>query len=667
MNSRPAASKFPTVTRKRRFQLIALLCVASIFALAIFTFVNKQRATELHRATRDSNAANPSAQNTQRRSSDGTKSTPQPLAQVPGSRPDWQSVDDPTQDGWTSEHRAQQAQDTLKHFLQSLLAQEATNRLMGSVAEDYTGTTWFVQDAAVQYDRDRLNVQRWTKPVDGELALVQGHEGFVKTYQDLQRDWAGAKSTNVAIKVIEVNAIDDLHFETLQRIELNGRLPDGLREQHFLWRTTWEESSRVGRSDTHNVRLTKVVLEDYESSRIDHAIFADATQRVILDLDAYSRQMMHGIDEWLDRSQDLRYFSPLGNPGLAVGDINGDGLEDLYVCQEHALPNRLYIQQPDGTAREASSDWQVDWIENSRSALLLDLDNDGDQDLVVAILGGVIVAENVGDQFAIRNVLATDDDTTSICAADYDLDGDLDLYVCVDYPNDYFAELRSFEANRREAHPDYSILGGAGNRVYHDSNEAGHNSLFRNDIKQGNWGFVDVTEAVGLSINNRRFSWAASWEDFDQDGDPDLYVANDFGQNNLYRNDAGRFTDVAATMNAGDRASGMSTDWGDYDRDGDLDLYIANMFSSAGSRVTGQAKFKDDATDQTRQRLRHFSRGNTLLVNDTPNSFSDVSVEAGVTVGRWAWSSVFSDINNDGWQDLLVANGYITAESTSDL
>ena len=102
-------------------------------------------------------------------------------------------------------------------------------------------------------------------------------------------------------------------------------------------------------------------------------------------------------------------------------------------------------------------------------------------------------------------------------------------------------------------------------------------------------------------------------------------------------------------------------------RDGWMDLYISNMFSAAGSRITHQQQFKADAPDVVKRRLQRFARGNTLLRNLGNNSFQDQSVAAGVTMGRWAWGSNFVDINNDGWQDLIVANGFITGAGTGDL
>ena len=178
--------------------------------------------------------------------------------------------------------------------------------------------------------------------------------------------------------------------------------------------------------------------------------------------------------------------------------------------------------------------------------------------------------------------------------------------------------------------------------------------------------FADVTAEVGLDANNRRHSLAAAWEDVDRDGDPDLYVANDYGQNCLYRNDGGRFTDVADASGVVDHGSGMSVSWGDYDRDGRSDLYVGNMFSNAGNRIARQARFMPDSDAAVRALNLRFAKGNTLFRN-VGDTFEETSPGAGVEMGRWAWSSLFADLDNDGWQDLFVANGYLTTPDTSDL
>ena len=147
---------------------------------------------------------------------------------------------------------------------------------------------------------------------------------------------------------------------------------------------------------------------------------------------------------------------------------------------------------------DVSKEWGVDWLHDSRCPLFFDWDNDGDQDLAVSVLGGVMLAENNGNQtFKLHNILSTSDDTQSMAAADYDQDGDIDLYVCV------------YRRDGKTSGEMTSLLPGeAENFVYHDANTGGPSALFSND---GNGGFTNVTESVGMGENNYRFSYAASW------------------------------------------------------------------------------------------------------------------------------------------------------------
>jgi FG-GAP-like repeat len=98
-----------------------------------------------------------------------------------------------------------------------------------------------------------------------------------------------------------------------------------------------------------------------------------------------------------------------------------------------------------------------------------------------------------------------------------------------------------------------------------------------------------------------------------------------------------------------------------------MDIYASNMFSSAGNRITFQRQFKADVPEAVRSQFQHIALGNTLFEASSGKSFKDVSIQAGVTLGRWAWCSKFVDFNNDGWDDILVANGFITTEDTGDL
>ena len=165
---------------------------------------------------------------------------------------------------------------------------------------------------------------------------------------------------------------------------------------------------------------------------------------------------------------------------------------------------------------------------------------------------------------------------------------------------------------------------------------------------------------------------AAAWEDLDSDGDSDLYVANDFGRNCWYRNEKGKFEDMASQAKIEDIASGMSVSFSDFDHNGRFDIYVSNMFSTAGQRTTAQNQYVKTFDNNDLSKLRRLARGNTLFrqrkANESdPVEFTDVSMQANVNMGRWAWGSIFADINNDSWDDLLVTNGFLTTSETGDM
>ncbi|MCH8922833.1 MAG: VCBS repeat-containing protein [Planctomycetes bacterium] len=577
----------------------------------------------------------------------------------------WDELDDPGGDGWQSEVFSARAGKQLKK-LGALLARadeiDAVS-LKPLVTVDFRCGPIFPTNLSTAFESKALRVQRATiDPAalsSRQFGPLQGADGLAAALTALGKPFHGASNVRVKFKLfrVETNARS---ATTRQYLSIFARTPGGMIEQNATWVARW----KLG-DDGAAPRLTWIGVEQFEQVSTNGSqgpFFVDCTESILAGNACYREQMLRGLNHWLGASQDRRFLFLLGNPGLAVGDVNGDGLDDLYVCQEAGLPNRLFIQNEDATARDTSEEAGVNWLENSRCALLVDLDNDGDQDLVVAIDGGVVLAANDGHgNFKLRTVLDTSDDVLSLCAADYNGDGRLDLYAGV-YHRD----------TSRDDSPGAAIPAAGGGVVYHDANSGGANSLFRNDSDGDAWRFTDVTRQVGLDVNNRRFTLATGWEDFDNDGDQDLYVANDFGRNNLFRNDLGvdgrrHFVDVAAAANAEDSASGMSVAWGDYDRDGWMDLYVSNMFSAAGNRITFQEQFKAGASAKVKSRLQRFARGNTLLHNQSGKAFDDRSTAAGVAVGRWAWGSSFVDLNNDGWDDLIVANGYITTAEDGDL
>jgi tetratricopeptide (TPR) repeat protein/peroxiredoxin len=170
-----------------------------------------------------------------------------------------------------------------------------------------------------------------------------------------------------------------------------------------------------------------------------------------------------------------------------------------------------------------------------------------------------------------------------------------------------------------------------------------------------------------LRENNRRYSFCCGWTDYNQDGWPDLYVVNDFGRKNLYRNNGdGTFTDVASQAGVEDVGAGMGVCWFDYDNDGREDLYVADMWTAAGERVSAQAIFKPDTPADIRAFYHKHAMGNSLFHNEG-NAFEDRTKAGGVGVGRWSWSSDAWDFDHDGFLDLYIANGMVSGPQREDL
>lgn len=548
---------------------------------------------------------------------------------------------DPASDGWNSEAFGEIANVRLKE-LASELAGPSTAHLASLITEDFRCTSvWGNGQLTDSYRDDTVVVKRVESPL-AEVPAARGETRIREIVNEFQSHFS--QSPTVKFKLYRVEAIEsDVDTEVL--FHADGKTESGRMEMTATWKLRWSTSGKQPKI----MAIQLVDLEVVHSSNSGNYLFADRTTGVLGGDEAYEQQLLYSTDHWRSRLCRDYGLDVVANHGLAIGDVNGDMLEDVYICQQGGLPNRLFIQQPDGKLRDASAESGADWLDYSASALLVDLDNDGDKDLAVGQEQNIVLMRNDGQgKFSIGHVVPSRAQTFSLAAADYDNDGDLDIFCC-GY-NNLAAMVRT---------------GAMGEPLpYHDAQNGGPNMLLQNAKK---WEFVDVTKEVGLEQNNNRFSFAASWEDYDNDGDVDLYVSNDYGRNNFYRNDDGRFHDIAAELDVEDMSAGMSVSWADMNRDGWMDFYVSNMYSAAGNRITYQRQFKPSTTADLKQQYQRHARGNSLFQADGQGGFNDISESAGITMGRWAWGSKFCDLNNDGWQDIVVNNGFITTDDTGDL
>ena len=550
---------------------------------------------------------------------------------------------DPRQDGWSSEFFNEQAGEQLKRLAHWLHDRSDDAALSALLTDAFSCGPLVPQQAEQIFQVTDYHVETTATWPDAETHL--GVAGFQAALHQLlgQEPVDDVHAKFKIVRVLEDYASGQVRTEQLAALSFvaEGKIV----ECHAMWVIDWQ-----CRSIHDQPRLARLKARDYErvTRSSPRSVFSDRTSNVVHPASAaiWVGQYGVGVAELTRTRESFVGIDQFGHHGLAVGDANGDGWDDVYSCQIGGSPNRLWISQPDATVRDGAAEAGVDFLDNTRSALFVDLDNDGDHDLVVATSAALLILDNDGSgRFTIGARLTEASQTFSLSAADYDRDGDLDLYTCT-----YYAD----RATMTELPIPMPI---------YNANNGGRNLLLRND---GGGRFTDATSESGLDANNSRFSYASLWDDYDNDGDVDLFVANDFGRNNLYRNDGGHFLDVTDDVGMTDDAFGMSASSADFNRDGWVDYYKANMFSSAGNRVTHQQQFMTGASDDHRQRMQHLARGNTLFENHA-GKFHDVSQPQGVTMGRWSWGSVFLDFNNDGWEDLYVTNGFVTGFDSGDL
>ena len=340
-------------------------------------------------------------------------------------------------------------------------------------------------------------------------------------------------------------------------------------------------------------------------------------------------------------------IAPTMGPGLAWGDVDGDGWVDLYLVQGSGrpetgpLPNRLLRNVGGDHFEDITLGSGAEATGAGMGALFFDADGDGDLDLYVANRGPDVLLEGDGSghfsPVPLPASLASDQWSAGLAAADHDKDGDLDLYV---------TRYLDFDLTKMERGPDMqSYQREDPLPMLPFAFPAGENVFLRNE---GDLVFEDATEELGLTDANGRGMQPIFW-DFDRDADPDLYVANDVSFNVLYRNEGdGTFQDISYRTGVDDPRGGMGLAIGDVDGDLDEDLFLTNWQLEANALYLSNLYSPYEAKHRRA-------------------SFHDGTVAAGLvgSIGYTSWGAVLFDLECDGDLDLFVANGYTSPDYES--
>ncbi len=335
--------------------------------------------------------------------------------------------------------------------------------------------------------------------------------------------------------------------------------------------------------------------------------------------------------------------------GVGLGDVNNDGLLDVYMTA-NLKENKLYLNQGELSFEDITADAGVagerSW---STGVSMADVNGDGYVDIYVCNSGD-ISGDNKQNELFINNGdltftesaaeygLADPGFSTHAAFFDYDKDGDLDLYLL----NNSYQAIGSFNLRKNER-PNRDPVGG--------------DKLFRND----NGKFADVSEEAGIYGSVIGFGLGVTVGDIDMDGWQDIYVSNDFFERDyLYLNNGdGTFREELESQIRSLSAASMGADLADINNDGQPDIFVTDMLPEVEARIKTVTTF--DNWDRYRYNLdngywHQFTR-NVLQLNNGDNTFSEIGRLAGVNATDWSWGALVFDFENDGLRDIFIANG----------
>ncbi len=347
------------------------------------------------------------------------------------------------------------------------------------------------------------------------------------------------------------------------------------------------------------------------------------------------------------------YRNYFNGGGVGIGDLNGDGLADLYLTANQ-LPNRLFLNEGGFRFRDVTDEAGVAGMRAwSTGVSLADVNGDGLLDLYVCNSGNIDGDDRANELYINRGTnddgvptfaeqaaeygLADEGYSTHAAFFDYDRDGDLDVYLL----NNSFRPAGSFGLRN----------------IRHMRDERGGDKLYRNDGGK----FVDVSDAAGIYGSEIGFGLGVTVGDVDGNGWMDIYVSNDFFERDyLYVNNRdGTFTESLESWMRHVSLSSMGADMADVNNDGYPEIYVTDMLPEGDRRLKTTTIYRswDVYQAQLRNDYYHQFMRNMLHLNNRDGSFSDIGHIAGVSMSDWSWGALFADFDLDGYKDIFVSNG----------
>ncbi|MGB7395897.1 MAG: VCBS repeat-containing protein [Pricia sp.] len=354
----------------------------------------------------------------------------------------------------------------------------------------------------------------------------------------------------------------------------------------------------------------------------------------------------------------FKYRNFYNGGGVAIGDVNNDGLADIYMSANMG-PNKLYLNKGDFTFEDISEKAGITgnkpW---STGVAMADINGDGLLDIYVSNAGNM-EGNNHDNDLYINNGdltfteraeeynLAKTGFSTHASFFDYDKDGDLDAYILnnsnIPVSSLGYAEQREVRAQDWEGVP--TIFKGVGDM------------LLRND----NGKFIDVSEEAGIYGSLIGFGLGVMVTDINGDLWPDIYVSNDFYERDyLYINQKdGTFKEEIKDWTSHLSLSAMGIDMADINNDGNADIFITDMLPEGDQRVKSVMEFEGYNVFKLKQSKDFYQQyiQNTLQLNNGNGSFSEVAYHSGVAKTDWSWAGLLFDMDNDGLRDIYVTNG----------